>query len=161
MGMFDSFRVENGEVQTKQLGCLLNFYELGDTVESLSGLESYVLIEDDYPSNDWYGFVIVNNIYVEYIKLENSDDAAGDDLLATYLKHPKFLTYRLLELLKIKNVENFKLCRKLQKCSSMVRKYMAVKDGIPEELKFLYTDFDDGETLEGNLFKILDMVEYE
>jgi hypothetical protein len=65
MGAFDSFYVNNIEIQTKQLTCTQNSYMLGDTVLSDDNETDFYIIEED-PEIGWIGLIVLNQIFVNY-----------------------------------------------------------------------------------------------
>ena len=84
MGMFDSFYVKDQEVQTKSLDCSLHSYHLGNVVPNYTGnfdgpTGTYYLVEDVYlgrnMDKEWYGLVIINNIFVDAIRAKTEEDA--------------------------------------------------------------------------------------
>jgi len=88
MGMFDSFLVKHQgqevEVQSKQFGCFLQHYRMGDFVQLDSatpyGVQGYV--EDfklDYRDPDvpcwWCVLVILNGCFVDYLICDDKAEA--------------------------------------------------------------------------------------
>lgn len=140
MGMFDSFKIKKDgkyhEIQTKQFECLLDVFNLGDSVPNITrNVNSFVLVEDDYPDEKWFGFVIYKNMFIDYVELDNENDQRADRLLETYIENPKLVVDRLLEILNEKNSE---LENKNQKINEI---YRAVFDYI--EFKNTGFNYDD------------------
>ena len=108
MGMFDTFIAEkNGkkiEIQTKELENLLDVFELGDFVPSLGDENrSFVIVEDDYPEPGWFGFIIYNNVYLDFVELVDEHDKTASKLLNEYEQNQQMVVDKLLEIVSIKN----------------------------------------------------------
>lgn len=65
MGCYDSFYVNEIEIQTKQLTCTQNSYRLGDTVITDDDATNFYIIEED-PELGFVGLIVLNGIYASY-----------------------------------------------------------------------------------------------
>lgn len=131
MGMFDSFYVRDVEVQTKALDNNLSSFQLGDTVPNYEGnfdgpTGTYYLIEDAWPSKEWYGLIIVDNIFVDAVKAQTEEEVRRitTTTFATLKARPEFVAQLLSSIVKNDLNPRLKLAElKLKRIKSIVYDY--------------------------------------
>lgn len=174
MGMFDSFKFKGNEVQTKQLECNLDVFEIGDNVPTnYNGSKNFYILEDDYPINAWYGFIIVGGIFLDCIEFGEKPEETSQqnwlsdcndrclELLNVYVKNDKLTSLKLFEILYDKNQQLEECWKTYWKIRRLVYDYKEFINGdVNEHTKFLYRhveDFENGTTLEELLYPLLDL----
>ena len=106
MGMFDSFYVNEKEIQTKELDNTLSVYTIGSVVPNMykdgKSCDSYYIIENHYQDtvND-YGLIIIKNIFIDFVIAEKSEIKNDTELVFNFhLKRPQYTASRLTEIIK-------------------------------------------------------------
>ena len=124
MGMFDTFLVkDNIECQTKDLDCVLDFYNLGDTVPSLGAMSDYFLIAGH--GDNKHGIIVIDNIYLAYC-----DPDKVKEVYSTFSSMPSIALQTLSGIVKKQlNVKLQEAQGKLYQISSAIRDYDAFKAG--------------------------------
>ena len=148
MGMFDSFYVRGTEVQTEALDCRLNKYELGDTVPNYEGnfdgpTGTYYLIEDHWPSKEWYGLIIIDNIFIDAVKAATEEEARRitTTTFSTLKERPEFVAQLLNSIVKTTINPRLKLAEtKLSRIRSFVYDYKRSLMPAPEDPKSVVFD---------------------
>lgn len=139
MGMFDSFYVKGQEVQTKALDNCLNVYNLGDTVPNYDGnfdgpTGTYYLIEDIWPSKEWIGLIMIDNIFVDAVKSMSEEETRRitKSTFATLKDRPEFVAQLLTNIVKTELNPKLKDAeRKLRHIRSVMYDYKLSKE--PED----------------------------
>jgi hypothetical protein len=161
--MFDAFIInEYGnkkEIQSKQLDCDLSYFELGDTVpNNESDKSSYILVDYEYINNykdyQYYGFIIINNIFVDWRKLSSENDNRIDELFNAYQNNVGLLNLKLTDILKNKNQTIHGLNKKISKAQSILYEHHQIKNNKPMLIHH-YAELIE-QTLESVLIKELE-----
>jgi hypothetical protein len=131
MGMFDSFYVRGVEVQTKALDNNLSSFQLGDTVPNYEGnfdgpTGTYYLIEDSWPTKEWYGLIIIDNIFIDAVKSQTEEEVKRitTTTFATLKERPEFVAQLLTAIVKTELNPKLKLAElKLKRIRSIIYDY--------------------------------------
>lgn len=158
MGMFDSFYVDNVEVQTKKLDNALHSYYIGDNAPNYEdGINppsgSYYLIEDCYPNRRWYGLIVINNVFIDAIVSDDKEQTERETKVAfeVYRSHPLLKSLKLEDVIRQLNADRDILNRKLRKINVACMEYNEFINPSPRSFRIgidHYTKrFEEGETL--------------
>jgi hypothetical protein len=158
MGMFDSFYVEDVEVQTKKLDNALRSYHIGDNAPNYEDgtnppCGSYYLIEDAYPSRRWYGLIIINNVFLDAIVSDDKEQTERETKVAfeVYRSHPLLRSLKLEDVIKQINTNRDQLNRRLGRIHAACSEYAEFINPSPRKFRISidhYTKrFEAGESL--------------
>lgn len=172
MGMFDSFHVRGTEVQTKALDNTLQNYYLGDTVPNYEGnfdgpTGTYYLIEDAWPSKEWYGIIIVDNIFIDAVKAQTEEEVRRitTTTFTTFKDRPEFVAQLLTAIVKTELNPKLALATlKLKRIASIMYDYKQSLEPIDPDSKVRIfsslhpkvDQFRNGAKLDGFINEILD-----
>lgn len=167
MGMFDSFYVDKVEVQTKSLDCSLNTYHIGDYVPSYEGnfdgpASSFYLIEDAYPSQQWYGLIIINNIFIDAVVSDEKliTRQRTKELFTTYQTQSHIKSLKLEDIIKEGlSRDRKRLQQTLNQVKHACKEYVDFKTDLQQHKFRLFSKYHDafeqGDKLETVIDRIL------
>ena len=172
MGMFDSFHVRGIEIQTKALDSNLQTYYLGDTVPNYEGnfdgpTGTYYLIEDAWPSKEWYGLIMVDNIFVDAVKAQTKEEVSRitTATFTTFKDRPELFSQLLSAIIKTEINPKLTLANlKLNRIASIMYNYKQSLEPIDTDKKLRMfsslhpkvEQFRNGAKLDGFINEILD-----